>query len=129
VKVVITGSREFLDPLEATRVIMWRIAALAPDDLLIHGAARGADRFAGQAAKAKGIQVLPVPAQWDVHTDGCGCKNRAWCLDAGKRRNLEMLDMQPDLVIAFWNGSSGGTRHTIENAEARGIPVEVVKLK
>lgn len=129
-KIVITGSRQFNDPLEATKKIMWRIAQLERDDTLIHGAAQGADRFAAQAAEAAGItDIIAVPARWDIHVDGCDCKNRSWCIQAGKRRNLEMLDMQPDLVIAFWNGRSRGTKHTMDNAQARGIPLDVVKMK
>jgi hypothetical protein len=35
-----------------------------------------------------------------------------------------MLDTDPDVVIAFWDGTSRGTRHTIDSAIRRGIPVE-----
>ncbi len=44
---------------------------------------------------------------------------------AGIRWNLRMLDEQPDLVLAWWDGVSPGTKHMIEAAAARGIPVEV----
>jgi hypothetical protein len=37
-----------------------------------------------------------------------------------------MLDQNPGLVIAFWDGKSRGTAHTIGEARRRGIPVEVV---
>jgi hypothetical protein len=37
-----------------------------------------------------------------------------------------MLDEKPDLVIAYWNGKSNGTAHTISEARKRGIPVEVI---
>ncbi len=36
-----------------------------------------------------------------------------------------MLDQEPDLVLAWWDGRSPGTRHMIETAAQRGIPVEV----
>jgi ABC-type Fe3+-hydroxamate transport system substrate-binding protein len=39
-------------------------------------------------------------------------------------RNAAMLDLQPDLVIAFSNGSPG-TNSTMTEARRRGIPVEV----
>jgi hypothetical protein len=32
----------------------------------------------------------------------------------------------PDLVIAFWDGKSRGTKHAIDGAGLRGIPVEVI---
>ena len=34
-----------------------------------------------------------------------------------------------DKVIAFWNGFSYGTAHTIATATAQGIPVEVVMIR
>jgi hypothetical protein len=36
-----------------------------------------------------------------------------------------MLDTGPDLVLAFQRNGSRGTQHTIDEARARGIPVEV----
>jgi hypothetical protein len=59
--------------------------------------------------------VRVFPADWERY------KRRA-----GIIRNLEMLDQEPDLVIAFWDGKSRGTAHTIGEARRRGIPVEVV---
>lgn len=44
---------------------------------------------------------------------------------AGIERNLQMLNEKPDRVIAFWDGVSPGTRHTITEARNRGIPVEI----
>lgn len=40
---------------------------------------------------------------------------------AAYRRNLEMLDTQPDLLVACWDGQSRGTLHTIEAAMERSI--------
>jgi len=37
-----------------------------------------------------------------------------------------MLDWEPELVLAFWDGRSTGTEHTITEANRRGIPVEVL---
>lgn len=83
---------------------------------LIHGGARGADELAGRAGEALRWQVLVVPADWNKY----GRR-------AGFVRNVQMLDMQPDLVIAFWDGKSRGTEHTIREAKARGIEVRVVR--
>lgn len=43
---------------------------------------------------------------------------------AGFLRNCAMLDLEPDLVIAFTTGSPG-TQLTINEARKRGISVEV----
>ena len=77
---------------------------------LIHGGARGADRMAGVAGIQLGYEVKAFPAEWEMHGKR-----------AGILRNLQMLDEQPDLVIAF--GSGRGTDHTCREAERRGIPV------
>ncbi len=45
---------------------------------------------------------------------------------AGPERNIRMLDSTPDLVLAFWDGQSRGTRHTISEARRRNITVRVV---
>ncbi len=74
----------------------------------------GADPIAHNVAVGLGWNVEPYPADWERH----GRR-------AGHLRNLAMLDYPPDLVLAFWDGQSPGTRHTITEARRRGIPVEV----
>ena len=60
---------------------------------VIHGNARGADRLAGEWAKLRGLKVISVDANWKEY-------GRA----AGAIRNKEMIDMRPDLVVAFSGG-------------------------
>jgi hypothetical protein len=127
-RVVVCGSRKFSDPLKATATICQRIVELPADVVLVHGDAAGADRLAGTAAERVGLTVVKFPADWETHSDDCRCQGYGWCREAGKRRNLQMLDLVPYLVIAFWNGSSTGTLHTISNARERGLPLEVIRL-
>lgn len=82
----------------------------------MHGTARGADRLAAGYADSLGLEVEHYPADWKRHGKR-----------AGILRNLEMLDAEPSLVIAFWNGRSCGTKHTIDEARRRGIPVEIIR--
>lgn len=84
---------------------------------LIHGAARGADSMADLAGHELGMDVTPVPADWKTH-------GRA----AGPIRNRKMLDMKPDLVVAFHNNleKSRGTKDCVVEARLRGIPVILV---
>lgn len=112
-KVLICGSRDFADPFGVSLRIDARVAALPPACSVIHGNARGADRIAAEAAKRHGHAVTPYPARWKEEGK-----------QAGILRNIRMLDAQPDLVLAFWNGKSGGTQHTILEARRRGINVE-----
>ena len=128
-KVVVCGSRKFNDPLVASATIVSRIKEIPRPSLVIHGNAAFSDKFASETAKRLGLAVMEYPADWDTHSDTCRCSERAgWCREAGFRRNLYMLDENPDLVIAFWNGTSTGTKHTITNARKRGLPLEVIRL-
>ena len=114
-RVLVTGSRDWSDPKAARKLIVDRLAELPGDSVIVHGAARGADRFAHQEAQKLGLLVEPHPADWDRHGKS-----------AGFVRNAEMVALGADLVLAFWNGKSNGTRHTVGLAEAAGIPVEVI---
>lgn len=40
------------------------------------------------------------------------------------RRNLEIVS-RADLVIAFWDGTSRGTKHVVDACKQRGVPVLV----
>lgn len=114
-KVLVCGSRSFADPFRVSLAIDERMRALPDRCTVIHGAARGADQIAAEAAHRHGHTVVPFPADWETHGKR-----------AGIFRNLAMLDERPDLVIAFWNGTSSGTAHTLTVARKRGIPVEVI---
>ena len=85
--------------------------------VIVHGAARGADRLAGRVAQALGWPVEEHPADWTRY-------GRA----AGHKRNLAMRATHPALVIAFTTiaGGTPGTRHTLTNAYRRGIRVVIV---
>lgn len=114
--VVVCGSRDFANPFVMALAIDARIAALPAGTTVIHGDARGADRIAAEAAARHGHTVRAMLADWDRH----GRR-------AGIVRNLAMLDLRPDLVVAFWDGSSRGTAHTISVARQRGLPLEVIQ--
>lgn len=88
---------------------------LPPGTTVMHGGARGPDRLAGAYAESLGFEVEEYRADWK----GLGKR-------AGIIRNLDMLDAGPELVIAFWDGESAGTKHTITEARKRGIPVEEI---
>ena len=111
-RVLVCGSRDWTDQ----EAIVNRIALLPSDAVVVHGGARGADRIAGAAAEILGHEVKVFRADWNKYGKA-----------AGILRNLQMLDTRPDRVIAFWDGVSPGTQHTIEEARRRGIKVEVIR--
>lgn len=112
-KVLVCGDRNWTDQA----AIYKRLALLDMSTTIIHGAARGADRIAGDAAERLGLPVIAVPAEWELHGKS-----------AGPIRNRKMLDMEPELVIAFHSdlSKSRGTADTVREARKRGIPVEII---
>ncbi len=111
--VLICGSRNWTD----TDAIYERVDKLPDDALVIEGGARGADREAGFSARERGLFVVEVVCT-DTHWHRFG-------RSAGHKRNHAMLDLAPDLVIAFQRDGSKGTQGTVDEARRRGIPVEV----
>lgn len=118
--VLVCGSRTLADNPYYRATVARRIDTLPAGEYLrptivMHGGAPGPDRWAAQAASRRNLLAREYLPDWERH----GKK-------AGILRNLEMLDQGPDLVIAFWDGESRGTKHTIDGARRRGIPVEVI---
>lgn len=82
--------------------------------IIIHGAARGADTLADEAAKSFGIRCLSFPADWTTHKKA-----------AGPIRNQQMLkEGKPHLVIAVPGGK--GTAHMCKIATEANIPVRKI---
>jgi hypothetical protein len=92
---------------------------LSKDTKIIEGDCRGADKISGFLARKHGLEVIPVPAKWNVYG-----------LAAGPIRNQEMLDKyKPNLVVAFHNDieHSKGTRDMVNRAIKAGIEVKIIK--
>lgn len=115
-RVIVCGSRDWPDPFGASIGIYERIAKLPADAVIVHGGARGADAMAGSAATQLGMRVETHYARWDDQGKA-----------AGVIRNRKMAELGADLCIAFWDGSSRGTKHMIKTAQEYGIPVEVIR--
>lgn len=112
--VLVCGSRSWRD----YAAVKDRLSQLPSDSIVMHGAAPGADSYASAAAKHLGLKERPFPAQWR--------KDGVYNPKAGFIRNAEMIAEKPGLVIAFWDGESRGTKHTIDLALSKGIPVETI---
>lgn len=133
-KLIVCGSRTIAKPQYIFHVLdTYRPYLQESLDLLIHGAANGADTIAAQWAKTRNVPSLAVPADWKRNVHGPGTYDRS----AGPKRNtkmLEMLTLDPDLtgqtdeVIAFVDKpekESRGTAHMLSIAESAGFTVHV----
>jgi YspA, cpYpsA-related SLOG family len=92
------------------------LSKLDRNTTIIAGHARGADIMAETIAAELGMKVISIPANWEKYGKR-----------AGPIRNRMMLDLEPDLVIAFHNNleESKGTKDTVNEARNRGIKTEI----
>lgn len=113
-KIAIIGSREcgninFEQELK-NRLLIFE------NDTIISGGARGIDTIAAQYARKRGMKLLEFRP--DYATFGRG---------ATFVRNRLIVDMA-DVVVAFWNGSSRGTKYTIDYAKKKYVPVIIIRI-
>jgi|SRR5215469_8786893 len=110
-RVLVCGGRSFKD-----REFLFLVLDqhLARDDVIISGAARGADRLAIEYAVMRRLACERFPADWALYGKG-----------AGPIRNQQMLDKgKPDLVIAFPGGT--GTADMVARAKLAKIEVREI---
>jgi len=80
---------------------------------IVSGTAVGVDRMGEIFAELTKIPVKQFPADW-----------KKYGKSAGYRRNEEMV-AYADRVIAFWDGHSRGTKHTIDITEKANKPLTI----
>lgn len=80
---------------------------------IVSGGARGVDTCAREYAQTHGIQLTEFLPDYDRYGRGAPLK-----------RNLEII-AYADLVLAFWNGKSRGTKYVINNCKKQGVPIRV----
>jgi hypothetical protein len=114
-RIGIVGSRRRTD----RGTVVAYIAELAPKTVVVTGGAIGPDRWAEQAARSRGLDVV-------VHESDLRDASTRW--QATKRyyaRNQTIVD-DSDRIIAFAAPDrAGGTEDTIRRAKRAGKPVEL----
>jgi len=113
-RVIVCGSRRFHDRELMASVLSELQIDRGWTPLIVHGAARGADRIAGEEAGKLGFHTEEHPADWDRLGKA-----------AGFIRNEEMAALGASLCIAFWDGKSRGTWDMVERAKKHGIDWEI----
>lgn len=89
-------------------------------DTIVVGDARGIDDIAARwvTERTTSVKLEVWAAAWGTH----GKK-------AGFIRNAGMVESKPDLVLAYWDGVSKGTFHTMTLAHKKGIPIKVLDVE
>lgn len=117
-RIIIAGGREFNDPDYMAECMDGVLRIHGGDKLeVVSGGARGADALGEEWANSKMIPVDVKDAEWKVY----GRR-------AGLIRNDEMA-MTSQVLCAFWDGHSTGTRHMIYSALKNGLEVHVFRYK
>lgn len=111
-RVIIAGSRTFRDYVYLKKICDFVIDGAEVE--IVSGTAQGADKLGEKYALEKSFRVKRFPAKWHEYGKR-----------AGFFRNIEMAKYA-DVLIAFWDGESRGTKHMIENAKKEGLRTIVV---
>lgn len=109
-KIAIVGSRNFNNySFLADALNLFYI----PDEI-ISGGAKGADTLADNYAENNGIKFTVFKADWNKYGKS-----------AGFIRNRSIVNAA-DMIIAFWDGKSRGTKDTIDKAATLKKPTFIV---
>ncbi len=89
-----------------------------PPDIteIVSGGAKGIDACAEKYAENNKIKLTVFLPDYKKYKRGAPLK-----------RNLQIIDYA-DLVIAFWDGKSKGTKFVIDNCNERSKPINVILL-
>lgn len=112
IKVIIAGGRNFDDFNKLCQVC----DEFLKDQInieIVSGAYKGADLLGERYAAERHHPIKQFPADWRQYGKSAGLKR-----NAVKAAYAEML-------IAFWDGKSKGTKHMIELATQAGLIVKV----
>jgi hypothetical protein len=99
-KIAVIGSRGFTDQ----ELLFKTLDKLPGKEVIVSGGAKGADKLAEVYAKERGIETEIYLPEYDRYGRGAPLK-----------RNLKIVDAA-DLVVAFWDGKSRGTKFGIDYA-------------
>lgn len=80
---------------------------------IVSGGARGVDTLARSYAEQNGLKLTEFLPEYDKYGRSAPLK-----------RNIKIIEYA-DLVIAFWDGSSHGTKYVINHCKQLGKPCEV----
>ena len=80
---------------------------------IISGGARGVDTSAREYATEHGLKLTEYLPEYNKYGRSAPLK-----------RNITIIE-NADLVLAFWDGSSKGTKYVIENCKKRNIPLKI----
>ena len=120
--VIIAGSRNITDYAKVeTAVRQYELENEVAE--IVSGNARGVDSLGERYALENNIPLRTFPAQWEEYKEAED-KNVG---QAGPDRNKDMAEVG-DVLLAYWDGESSGTKNMIETAKENGLEVVVNRV-
>lgn len=117
IRVCIAGGRDFNDYAQLCDGMNAVKAAHYNQTIeVISGAARGADRLGEKWGADQGLVVRSFPPDYENNHPK----------QAPFIRNAEMAE-EADVLVAFWDGKSRGTRHMIGCAFKQGLEIHIYR--
>lgn len=113
-RLAVVGSRSFSDFGTLTREIDLLRLRFPTIDSMVSGGAAGADKLAEKYAALRQIPMIVLTPDWNTHGKR-----------AGILRNYDIIT-QADIVLAFWDQKSPGTKHSIDLATIQSKILRVV---
>lgn len=85
-------------------------------DAIVSGGAAGADSYAREFAQKHNLKLIEFLPEYDKY-------GRA----APRVRDRLIVD-ECDCVLAFWDGTSKGTKFTLDYAKEKGKPITIIQI-
>lgn len=113
-KVIVAGGRDFNNYEGLSKSLDYLLKNINDDIQVVCGhGSRRRSAWQSNMQKSMGIKSFYFPADWDL--DG---------KSAGFKRNVKMAEYA-DALVAFWDGSSRGTKHMIDTAKEKGLDIRI----
>lgn len=113
-RLAVVGSRTFSDTKLAHKILDEYKSLISQ---IVSGGAAGADTIGEKWAKSNNISTNIIYPEWDKYGKR-----------AGYIRNMLIVDAS-DAILAFWDGKSKGTKHTIDYAMKLGKAVRIIEYE
>ena len=113
-RVIIAGSRNY-NNFEELAMVMDKFLKNKGEVEIIVGGAKGADTLGEMYANMRDIPVRKFLPDWSKYGKA-----------AGRRRN-EVMGLEADACVCFWDGSSAGTAYMIQVAQRNALILHIVE--
>ncbi|WPH64848.1 hypothetical protein [Vibrio phage vB_VpaP_SJSY21] len=115
-KVIVAGGRDFSNYMLLCSKLDKYLGGNSNVEIVC-GLAKGADLLGKRYALSRKLSIAEFPANWERYGKS-----------AGYIRNDKMAQ-HSDVLIAFWDGKSKGTKHMIDLAYKRNLEVHIIRYK